>query len=138
MKKILNFLLSTFLTLLFFVEFGWAQYSSEVGLIPPPRGIKGVWGKIDEGGPVKLIAAIVAFLVAIAVALFFIKIILSGIKIIVNGKDPAQFNEGMKTIMWGVIGIFIVASAYMIVGWVGVQLFGSPGALLNPLQQLPK
>ncbi len=124
--------------LVFFTQARLILAQDEIGFIVPPRGIRGNWGKLAEGGPTKLIGAIIAFLVAVAVAVFFIKIILAGIKVITNSKDPAQFGEGMKAIMWGAIGILIVASAYMIVSWVGVQLFGSPGSLLEPIEQLPQ
>lgn len=134
--KILNgFMLTVFV---FLAKLSPVMADEVIGVINPPRGIKGNWGMLAEDGPSKLIGAIIAFVVAIAVAIFFIKIILAGIRIITNSKDPAQFGEGMKAIMWGTIGILIVASAYMIVSWVGVQLFGSPESLLQPLEQLPK
>ena len=133
MKKLIVFLMFFLLNLT-----AISGVSAEIGIIPAPDGIQGVWGRLQDGGPVKFVAAFIAFMVAVAVAFFFIKIILAGIKIITNSKDPAQFYEGMKAIMWGTIGILIIASAYMIVSWVGMQLFGSPESLLEPIKQLPE
>jgi hypothetical protein len=89
-------------------------------------------GEDGLAGPINFANAIITFSTTIIGIWFLINIILQGIKIINNSKDPKAFNESMQKILWSIVGIALVALAYVIAGWVSAQLFGDTAAILNP------
>ncbi|MDO5561461.1 MAG: pilin [bacterium] len=90
------------------------------------------YGDLSSQGPTKLLNSVITFITFIAALLLFINIVLAGIKIITGGQDPKNFSDQMKRIVWGVVGLILVALAYLITGFVSGTLFGSGDYLLNP------
>ena len=89
------------------------------------------WGKTAIVG---FVNATIKFVIAVAGAWLLFKIILGGIKIISNTKDPAAFYEEIQKIGWTIFGLFLVASTYIIVGWVSKRIFGTDTYILDPVQ----
>ncbi len=100
--------------------------------------ITGSYGDITTGdgglaeGPIAFANAIITFSATVLGIWFLISIIMQGIKVINNKSDPKALNEATKKIIWNIVGIAIVALAYVIAGWVSMQLFGDENAILNP------
>lgn len=61
-----------------------------------------------------IIKAMMAFLGALATLMF----IFGGFTLILSAGNPEQVKKGQKTIVWAVVGIVIVLSAYGIMNWV--------------------
>ncbi len=101
------------------------------GVVKPTPGVE-KYGDLTSGGPIVFVNAVIAFITAVAGIWLLITIILTGIKVISSVNDPKAFGEAMKKIMWSIIGLVVVAMAYIIAGWVSKQLFGTEEFILNP------
>lgn len=101
------------------------------GEIETPVAIDQI-GDLNSGGPMNLINLIITFLTFLGAFLLFVNIVLAGIKIITGGQDPKNFSDQMKRIVWSVVGLVLIALAYLITGFVSGALFGDDQYLLNP------
>ncbi len=112
-----------------------ATESSIFGSIDPIGGGY-TYDDIEKGGkltgPINFVNNALGLATVIAGIWFLFTIITSGLKIVQGARDPKVFSEEMKRILWTTLGLLLVASAWMIAGWIGNALFGSPDAILNP------
>jgi len=67
------------------------------------------------------LSAFVAVGFAVAFALFAVGVI----KVIHNSGDETAITAGKKQVLWGVVGLFLIASVWGIVWVVQVLMFGS-------------
>lgn len=138
-KKVIYHLAAINLLLLVLAAVPVHAQSDPFGTISPPvAGIEAYGNIEDDGsltGPINFANNVILFVVFIAGTLLLFNIILTGIKIMGGVNNPKEFNDAMKKILWSVLGLALVAGAYLISGWVINTLFGSDEMVLNPTIQ---
>lgn len=65
-----------------------------------------------------LVNPIFSLILAIAVSIFFY----GTARFILNRNNPEQNNAGKKSMFWGIVGIFIIASVWQIMDMVAASL----------------
>ncbi len=75
-----------------------------------------IFGAIDS--LIGAFNALTALFISCAVAVFFWGMV----KFIANADDEKQVEEGRKTIVWGLFGIFIIVCIWGIVAWLQTTL----------------
>ncbi|MFC1727724.1 hypothetical protein ACFL0Y_04335 [Patescibacteria group bacterium] len=102
------------------------------GINPPP----GVDAYPTSGGSVPGLIIFLNNLLKLAIvgaglfALF--NIVLAGYGFLSAGDDPKKMAGASAKIWQSVVGLLIVASAFILAAIVGILLFNSPGAILRP------
>ena len=86
------------------------------------------------------ISKILGFLTIIAALYFFFQFVTAGIQWIGSGGDKNNIEQARNKMVNAIIGLVIVAAAWVIVGiigmFVGINIM-NPGSLLNTLQLYP-
>ena len=83
--------------------------------VPVPNGIpSALQGGLETSGK-KILQASLEWLFIIAAVLSLIFIILSGIQWITSGGDPSKIADAKKRLMYSIIGLIVVATAFLIV-----------------------
>jgi hypothetical protein len=77
-----------------------------------------------------LFGTVVTFLFSVAGLVFFVMLVISGIKIITAGGDKEKISSAQTAIMHAVIGIIVVAGAYLILELV-TGVLGVQGSIFN-------
>lgn len=62
----------------------------------------------------------------------FLNLILAGFSFISSGSDPKAITKAMDKIYYTLIGLVIVVCSFLLAAIIGMLLFGSPTAILNP------
>jgi hypothetical protein len=86
----------------------------------------GVLGFIDKF--IELVSAIVPLLIGCAIIVFFWGIV----KFLLHADDEKAVAEGKQTMVWGLIGIFVIVALWSIVGYVQSSLgLGVPNSQVS-------
>jgi len=89
-------------------------------------------GLTDAGGLVSLISSVVR-LITIAAGIFALfQLITAGIQYVSSQGDPKMIEVAQNKIFMSIIGLVIVAAAFIITALVGQLLFGDPSIFINP------
>ena len=102
-----------------------------IGNIAPPPGVA-IWGGAVQGGLVPFLNAIINFVIVIAGLYVFLNIILAGFQFINAGGEPKEVEKAWTKIWQSLIGLLIIALAFVLAAIFGYLLFKDPTALLNP------
>lgn len=87
---------------------------------------------LEQGGLIAFISNIIKF-VTIAAGLFaFINLIIAGFTYISAGSDSKKTGEAWSRIYMSLIGLVIIVSSYALAAIIGLVLFGSATAILQP------
>lgn len=63
---------------------------------------------------------------------FMINIIYAGVLFITSSGDAAVFGKFKDSLFYSIIGLFVLAIAYMVAGLIGIIFFGDAGFIIRP------
>ena len=63
---------------------------------------------------------------------FMFNMIYAGYLFITSSGEAAVFNKFKESLLYSMIGLIIIATAYLIAGLIGVVFFGDPGFIIRP------
>lgn len=109
------------------------------GDITPPPGVK-KYIDIGEGeipGLLIFLNNLVKFMIVIAGLYAFINIILAGYGFMSAGNDPKKIEAASSKIWQSLVGLLIIAGAFVLAAIFGQILFGDPRAILEPKIYVP-
>lgn len=108
--------------------------SNLFGVIALPPGItKGV----EDGGLVNLLTAVLRLMVVAAGIYALFNFVIAGYQFMNAGGDSKAVSSAWARIWQSMIGVVVVASAFLFAALIGKIFFGSAGAILNPTLYTP-
>lgn len=112
-----------------------ADVKDIVGGVTPPPGVL-QWITSNPGGAVPglipFLSAIIRLLTVIAGLYTLLNLILAGYSFISAGGDPKNIEKAWAKIWQSLVGLLIIAAAYLLAAIFGWLLFKDAGAILNP------
>ena len=108
-----------------------------IGTLEPTPGIE-EYGSLsggDTSGPIRIINNVLLALAVVAGIALLFNIVMAGITVITGAAKPGKLAEAGKRILTSIIGLVLIALAYVIVGFISYFLFGSSDFFLNPTLQ---
>jgi hypothetical protein len=102
-----------------------------IGNIGAPPGVS-LWGGTGASGLVPFLNAIINFVIVIAGLYVFLNIILAGFQFINAGGEPKEVEKAWAKIWQSLVGLLIIALAFVLAAIFGYLLFKDPTALLSP------
>lgn len=91
-------------------------FAADPGLITPGQGEQSINWNLDTVKSFAEQAVNIALGAAFAVALIYL--IIGGYYYLVSSGNEEQAEKGKKTILYAIIGLLVVVSAWAIIGWV--------------------
>lgn len=105
----------------------------QFGTIQAPPGIQAPgYGSLTGGGLVNLLGNLLKFLVVIAGVYVLLQLIFAGYQFISAGGDSKAVEAAWGKIWQSLIGLLIVAGAFVLAALFGFLIFGDPMAILKP------
>lgn len=101
------------------------------GTVSPPPGIDKYKG-LTEGGLVDFLSVILKFLVIAASLYALFNLIFAGYQFISAGGDQKAVEAAWSKIWQSLLGLLIVAGAFVLAALFGWLIFGDPSAILVP------
>lgn len=74
---------------------------------------------------------LIKLITVIAGLLLFLNLVFAGLKYILSGSDPKAIQEAGSSITNSIIGLVIIAAAFIITAIISILFFGDPTAILN-------
>jgi hypothetical protein len=108
-----------------------------IGNVAPPPGVVS-WGGTVEAGLIPFLNAVINFVIVIAGLYVFLNIILAGFQFINAGGEPKEVEKAWAKIWQSLVGLLIIALAFVLAAIFGYILFKDPTALLNPKITTPQ
>ncbi len=107
------------------------RIASTFGQIAQPQELAR-FGSVETGGIGKLLNLFFNILIVGAGIYALINFIMAGYKFLGAGNDPKKIQAATSQIVQSVIGLVVVAGAFLISAIIGYFFLGSAGAILNP------
>ena len=107
------------------------------GTIQTPPGID-KYGSLTDGGLVNLLSNVLKLLIVVAGIYTLLQIILAGYQFISAGGDSKAVGEAWAKIWQSLIGLLIVAGAFLFAALFGWLIFGDPTAIIKPVIYTPR
>lgn len=101
------------------------------GTIQTPPGID-KYGSLTGGGLINLLSNLLKLLVVVAGLYVLFNLILAGYQFISAGGDSKSVEAAWAKIWQSLIGLLIVAGAFVLAAIFGWLIFGNPSAILQP------
>src|SRR3989338_5063819 len=101
------------------------------GTISPPPGAQS-YGGLAEGGLNNFVSNILAFLGVLGGIIMFISLIIAGWQYLSAQGNPQVIANAGNKIIGALIGLVIIAAAFVIASIIGLVFFGDAGFLLRP------
>jgi len=95
------------------------------------------FGNVESGGIGNLLNLFFNILIVTAGVYALINIIFAGYGFINAGNDPKKIQAASSKIMMSVLGLVIVAGAFLIAAIIGIIFFDGPSAILSPVIEGP-
>lgn len=106
-----------------------------IGPVTPPPGIA-KWIEAAGGGRapglIPFLNALVKLLIVIAGLYALLNLILAGYSFMSAGGDPKNVEKAWAKIWQSLVGLLIVAGAFVLAAIFGWLIFGDPSAILMP------
>lgn len=107
-----------------------------LGGINRPAGVRS-YGISETGdyapiGIVNFISKLLQILTIICGVWFMINIIYAGVLFITSSGDAAVFGKFKDSLYYSIIGLVVLAAAYLIAGLIGTIFFGDAGFIIRP------
>lgn len=106
------------------------------GTVSPPPGINKYKG-LTEGGLVSFLNVILNLLVVVAALYALFNLIFAGYQFISAGGDQKAVEAAWGKIWQTLLGLLIVAGAFVLAALFGWLIFGDPTAILRPTIFVP-
>ena len=106
-----------------------------IGGVTPPPGIQN-WINTGGGavpGLIPFANALLKLIVTLAGIYAFFNLIIAGYQFMSAGSDPKAVGNAWAKIWQSLIGLLIVAGAFVLAAIFGWLLFGNAGAILQPM-----
>lgn len=87
---------------------------------------------VDKGGLTTLISIVLKLLVVIAALWTLLQIIFAGYGFMSAGGDPKAIESAWSKVWQSLVGLTIVAGAFVLAAVFGYLIFGDAGAILSP------
>lgn len=111
--------------------------SDIIGQITPPPGIS-KYGSIQKGGLVSFANNLITLIVIAAGLYTLLNLILAGYQFMSAGGNPEGVQKAWAKIWQSLVGLLIVALAFLLAAIFGWLLFGDVTAILKPKIYGPK
>jgi len=106
------------------------------GSIGQPPGISGATGYGDYnkigGGIIFFMNNLLKFTIVVAGLFTLINFMMAGYSFLSAGGDPKKITEATAKIWQSIIGLLIVAGAFVLAAIVGLLIFQDSGAIIKP------
>lgn len=105
-----------------------------IGPVAPPPGVK-KWMDIGSGpvpGLIPFINALIKLLIVFAGLYALLNLIFAGYQFMSAGGDPKNIEKAWSKIWQSLVGLAIVAGAFLLAAIIGYIIFGNAGAILSP------
>lgn len=106
-----------------------------LGGIDRPSGLKSysfASGSFAKIGIINFLSLLLRIFTIICGLWFMFNVIFAGILFISSSTDTATFGKVRESLLYSLIGLFVLAIAYMVAGLIGTIFFGDAGFILNP------
>ena len=107
-----------------------------IGTIEPPPAItKWIGADFSQGsirGLIPFANALLKLIITLAGLFAFLNIIIAGYQFMSAGGDPKKIGEASSKIWQSLMGLLLVAGAFVLAGIFGWLLFGDVRAILQP------
>jgi hypothetical protein len=107
------------------------------GQIAPESQLTGTYST-EAAGLILLFSNILRLAVVGAGLFGLINLLASGIQYIGSTGNPENIKQASSRIWMSLLGLVIVASAFVLAGVIGLLFFGSPRAIIDPVIFGPK
>jgi len=107
--------------------------SAIIGEVEPPQGVAEY--NDEAGGEIglfKFASNIINLASVIGGIIVMFNFVLAGFTYVTSAGNPSAHEKVKDKITWGLVGLAIIASFYLIAAIVGVIFYGSSAAVLNP------
>lgn len=89
-------------------------------------------GSNADIGIVNFASLLLRIFTIIAGMFFMFNLIWAGYLFLSAGSDAGQFNKFKEMLYYSLIGLIVIAAAYMVAGVAGLFLFGDAGFIIRP------
>lgn len=96
------------------------------------------FGDLDQGGLVGLLNVVFKLLIVIAGLFTLLQLIFAGYGFISAGGDSKSVEAAWAKIWQSIVGLTVVAGAFVLAAIFGYLIFGDAGAILSPKIYVPK
>lgn len=107
-----------------------------LGTVSPPPGVSR-FGSLTGGGLVGFLNVILNLLVVIAGVYFLFNVVFAGFQFMSAGGDSKAVEAAWGKIWQSLIGLVIVAGAFLLAAVFGYLIFGDPRAIIVPRVYAP-
>ena len=107
--------------------------NSVFGQIKPPPGANRFGTGNFQDGLIPFINIILRLVFLVAGLWAFFNILFAGFMFMQAGGDPKAIGNAWGKIWQSFVGLLILTSSFLIAAIIGIVMFGSPTALLNPV-----
>lgn len=90
---------------------------------------------IANGGLANFVSALIALITTLGGIFVMINFISAGYIFITNPAEPQKLTEANNKMIQSLIGLMIIAAAFVIAAFLGYLFFKDSGFLLNPIFQ---
>jgi hypothetical protein len=116
---------------------GGGEGAAVFGSITMPPGIykysvNNGGGGNDQIGLINFLSLMLRIFTIVAGLFFMFNLIYAGYLFLSAGSDAGQFNKFKEMLYYSLIGLLVIAMAYMIAGVAGLFLFGDAGYIIQP------
>src|SRR3990172_8544343 len=108
-----------------------ATWQELLGTIDPPQNV--VAYSADTAGLIRLISNVLKISVVAAGIFGLINLVTAGIQWAGAGGNPEIIKQASSRIWMSLLGLIIVAVAFVAAGVIGLLFFGSATAIINPV-----
>jgi len=101
-----------------------------IGKIEPFGGAE-TYKDLEAGGLVNFITNLISLIILVAGIFTLVNFILAGYGYLSSNSDPQKISAAGNKMLESLIGLIIVAAAFIIAGLIGFVIFGDQSALID-------
>lgn len=101
------------------------------GNITPPAAVNN-FGPVEGGGLTTFITMLVRFMIILGGLYALINFLLAGYAFLSAGDDSKKIEGAWAKIYQSVIGLLVMAGAFVLAAVFGALIFGDPAFIINP------
>jgi len=101
-----------------------------IGKIEPSGGAK-TYADLSQGGLVSFLNNLISLIILIAGIFTLVNFVLAGYGYLSSSNDPQKISAAGNKMLQSLMGLIIVAAAFIIAGLIGFVVFGDQSALIK-------